>query len=83
MEQAKPLLPPSVTYCSDAIEAVTGADALVVLTEWNVFRAVNPVRLASLMRGKVIVDLRNIFDPEAMRTAGFDYSSIGRALPPG
>jgi UDPglucose 6-dehydrogenase len=35
------------------------------------------------MRGKVIVDLRNIFDPEAMRTAGFDYSSIGRALPPG
>jgi len=83
MEQAKPLLPPSVTYCSDAIEAVTGADALVVLTEWNVFRAVNPVRLASLMRGKVIVDLRNIFDPEAMRAAGFDYSSIGRALPPG
>lgn len=83
MEQAKPLLPPSVTYCSDAIEAVTGADVLVVLTEWNVFRAVSPSRLESLMRGKVIVDLRNIFDPEAMRAAGFNYSSIGRALPPG
>lgn len=83
MEQAKPLLPPSVTYCGDAIEAVTGADVLVVLTEWNVFRAVSPARLGSLMRGKVIVDLRNIFDPEAMRAAGFSYSSIGRALPPG
>jgi UDPglucose 6-dehydrogenase len=83
MEQAKPLLPASVTYCSDAIEAVTGADVLVVLTEWNVFRAVSPARLESLMRGKVIVDLRNIFDPEPMRAAGFNYSSIGRALPPG
>jgi UDPglucose 6-dehydrogenase len=83
MDQAKPLLPPSVTYCGDAIEAATGADVLVVLTEWNVFRAVSPARLESLMRGRVIVDLRNIFDPAAMRAAGFNYSSIGRALPPG
>lgn len=83
MEQAKPLLPPSVTYCGDAIEAVTGADALVVLTEWNVFRAMSPARLESLMRGRVIVDLRNVFDPVAMRAAGFTYRSIGRALPPG
>jgi UDPglucose 6-dehydrogenase len=82
MEQAKPHLPPSVIYASDAIEAVTGADALVVVTEWNVFRAVSPGRLKALMRGSVIVDLRNIFDPAAMRAAGFSYSSIGRALPP-
>ena len=82
MDQAKPHLPPGVIYTSDAIEAVTGADALVVVTEWNVFRAVSPSRLKALMRGSVIVDLRNVFDPAAMRAAGFSYSSIGRALPP-
>jgi UDPglucose 6-dehydrogenase len=82
MEQAKPHLPSSVIYAADAIEAATGADALVVVTEWNVFRAVDPGRLKALMRGSVIVDLRNVFDPAAMRAAGFSYSSIGRALPP-
>jgi UDPglucose 6-dehydrogenase len=82
MEQAKPHLPSSVIYAADAIEAATGADALVVVTEWNVFRAVDPGRLKTLMRGSVIVDLRNVFDPAAMRAAGFSYSSIGRALPP-
>jgi UDPglucose 6-dehydrogenase len=81
MDQAKPHLPSGVIYTSDAIEAVSGADALVVVTEWNVFRAVSPARLKTLMRGSVIVDLRNVFDPAAMRAAGFSYSSIGRALP--
>jgi UDPglucose 6-dehydrogenase len=82
MEQAKPHLPPEVIYATDPIEAVTGADALVVVTEWNVFRAVAPSRLKALMRGSVIVDLRNIFDPAAIRAAGFAYHAIGRALPP-
>ena len=82
MEAARPQLPASVVYEADAIAAVTGADVLVVLTEWNVFRAVSPSRLKSLMRGRVIVDLRNIFDPAAMRAQGFDYSSIGRAVQP-
>ena len=82
MEQAKPHLPPGVIYASDPIEAVTGADALVVVTEWNLFRAVAPSRLKALMRGSVIVDLRNIFDPAAIRAAGFAYHAIGRALPP-
>jgi UDPglucose 6-dehydrogenase len=81
MDQAKPHLPSGVIYTSDAIEAVSGADALVVVTEWNVFRAVSPARLKSLMRGSVIVDLRNVFDPAALLAAGFSYSSIGRALP--
>ncbi|MCB8880495.1 UDP-glucose/GDP-mannose dehydrogenase family protein [Acidisoma cellulosilytica] len=81
MEAAKPQLPTAVVYESDAIAAVTGADVLVVLTEWNVFRAVSPARLKSLMKGRVIVDLRNIFDPVAMRAEGFAYSSIGRAVP--
>jgi UDPglucose 6-dehydrogenase len=82
MEQARPHLPPEVIYATDPIEAVTGADALVVVTEWNLFRAVAPSRLKALMRGSVIVDLRNIFDPAAIRAAGFAYHAIGRALPP-
>jgi len=79
MAQARPLLPPAVVYCRDAYDAADGADALVVITEWNVFRAIPPDRLAAAMKGRVVVDLRNIFDPAAMREAGFAYSSIGRA----
>ena len=78
MEQAKPLLPAGMTYCRDALDAARGADALVVITEWNEFRAIEPVQLANAMRGRVVVDLRNIYDPAAMRQAGFDYHSIGR-----
>jgi UDPglucose 6-dehydrogenase len=78
MEQARPLLAPGVVYCADAIEAATGADALVLITEWNEFRALAPERLASLMRGRVLVDLRNVYDPAAMRQAGLTYHGIGR-----
>ncbi len=78
MEQARELLGEGVTFCKDAIDAATGADALVVVTEWNEFRALAPERLRTAMRGNVVVDLRNIYDPEAMRVAGFDYRSIGR-----
>lgn len=78
MEQAKRHLPAGVTYADNEIAAVTGADALVVLTEWNIFRAASPTRLKTLMRGDVVVDLRNIFDPEAMRAADLRYSAIGR-----
>jgi len=80
MEQAKPLLPASVIYCRDAMDSAAGADALVLLTEWNEFRALSPTRLATVMRGKIIVDLRNVYDPAAMRAAGFDYRSVGRPL---
>jgi UDPglucose 6-dehydrogenase len=76
--QAKPLLPDSVVYCRDALEAAQGADALVVVTEWNEFRALSPEKLAGVMKGRAIVDLRNIFDPVAMREAGFSYRGIGR-----
>ncbi len=76
--QARPLLPPGVVYCRDVLEAASGADALVIVTEWNEFRALSPVRLLEAMRGRVIVDLRNIFDPAAMRAAGFAYHGVGR-----
>lgn len=78
MQQAKPLLPGNIIYCSDALDAAQSADALVVITEWNEFRAIEPAQLATAMRGRVIVDLRNIYDPAAMRQAGFNYHSIGR-----
>ena len=78
MEQAKPLLPPGIAYCRDALDAAQGADILVLVTEWNEFRALSPERLAELMRGRVVVDLRNAFDPAALRAAGFTYHSIGR-----
>jgi len=90
MEQARPLLPAGIHYAANALEAITGADALVLLTEWNEFRALAPERLRDAMRGDVLVeqhiamrgdvllDLRNVYDPEAMRAAGFRYSSIGR-----
>ncbi len=79
MGVAKAILPPAMTFAPDATTALTGADALVLVTEWNEFRALAPARLAQLMRGKVIVDLRNVFDPVAMREAGFGYFGIGRA----
>ncbi len=78
MEPASRLLPGSVTYCRDALETADQADAVVLITEWNEFRALSPARLASAMRGRVVVDLRNVFDPAAMRQAGLDYHGIGR-----
>jgi UDPglucose 6-dehydrogenase len=78
MESARPLLPESVVYCRDALDAARGADLLVVLTEWNEFRAIAPERLKEAMRGNLIVDLRNLYEPAAMQAAGFRYHSIGR-----
>jgi UDPglucose 6-dehydrogenase len=78
MDQARPLLPESVTYCRDAMDAASGADAVVLITEWNEFRALSPTRLRDTMRGRVLVDFRNAWDPVAMRQAGFDYQGIGR-----
>jgi UDPglucose 6-dehydrogenase len=78
MEQARAVLPFNVTYCRDALDACAGADLLVVVTEWNEFRALEPARLAATMRGNQVVDLRNLYEPAAMRAAGLRYQSIGR-----
>ncbi len=81
MAQARALLPGSVTYCTDAYDAVAGADVLVLVTEWNEFRALSPARLRDAMRGRLIMDLRNVFDPAAFVAAGLEYRGIGRAAP--
>lgn len=78
MEQARPMLPENVEYCQSAMDAAKGADILVVITEWNEFRALDPRQLRSAMRGRIVVDLRNIYEPAAMHGAGIAYYSVGR-----
>lgn len=78
MDQAKPLLPDVVTYCDNAMMAITGADIVVVLTEWNEFRAIAPAQLASVMAADIVVDLRNIFDPVTMAKNNLKLFNIGR-----
>jgi len=77
MNEAKKLLP-DLTYCKDAYDCMTGADALVLITEWNEFRALDLTRVKSLLRQPVLVDLRNVYSPAEMAEAGFRYTSIGR-----
>jgi UDPglucose 6-dehydrogenase len=78
MEQAKPHLP-DVYYCQSAYSAAEGADAVVIATEWEQFRALDLVRLKGVMAQAIIVDLRNIYRSEEMRRAAFRYFPIGRA----
>jgi len=69
----------TIQYCSDPYALATGADALLVVTEWDEFRQLDLDRLKSLMRRPVVVDGRNIFDPKAMRDRGFVYRGVGRS----
>jgi UDPglucose 6-dehydrogenase len=78
MAEAKKLLS-GVEWCQDAYGAIEGADAIVLVTEWNEFRSLDLERVKSLMKRPVMVDLRNVYDPAAMAEAGFVYKSIGRS----
>jgi len=75
---AEPLLP-GVEWVDGALEAAEGADLIVILTEWNEFRALNLTALKQRMRGHVIVDLRNVMRPEVAADEGFVYYGVGRA----
>ena len=77
MHEAGPLLP-GVQWCTDAYDAAVGADVLVIITEWNEFRALDLDRVGASMTQKVLVDLRNVYRAEDVRTQGFRYTSIGR-----
>ena len=79
MGPAEPLLP-GVEWCKNAYEAMTDADVVAILTEWNEFRGLDLDRMKSIMKAPVLVDLRNIYNPGDMLAAGFDYSSVGRPL---
>jgi len=69
---------PDIVYADDEYAAVSGADALVFVTEWNQFRALDMVRIRDLMKSPKIADLRNIYEPEDMREMGFEYVGVGR-----
>ena len=77
MENAKKILK-GVTYCKDAYEAAKGADALIILTEWNEFKELDLKKIKSLLNNPLIIDGRNIYGPAIMKKEGFKYISIGR-----
>jgi UDPglucose 6-dehydrogenase len=77
MENARALLP-EIHYAQDAYDCAEGADFLLLLTEWNEFRALDLERLASLLRSKTMVDLRNVYEPKEMKAAGWNYTAVGR-----
>lgn len=77
MEEARQILT-GVTWCEDSYSAMTGADAVVILTEWNEFRALDLKRIKSLLSAPLMIDLRNIYSPDELARNGFDYISIGR-----
>jgi UDPglucose 6-dehydrogenase len=79
-EQAEPLLP-GVSFARSAEEAADGADAVVIVTEWDEFRALDLGEMAGRMRGNMLVDLRNIYDRAEAEEAGLAYRGIGRGRP--
>ena len=78
-EQAEPLLP-GITFGDDAYAVADGADALVVVTEWDEFRGIDLAEMARRMRGTALVDLRNVYDPVEAARAGLSYCGIGRGV---
>jgi UDPglucose 6-dehydrogenase len=78
VKEAKKLLPADVEYMDSPYEAAKGADAVIILTEWNQFRALDIQRLKKAMRGNLFADLRNIYDRELLEKAGFTYIAVGR-----
>ncbi len=78
MNEARALLT-GATLCGDSYDAMRDADGVVILTEWNEFRALDLARVKSLLSAPLMVDLRNIYSPDEMARSGFDYISVGRS----
>jgi UDPglucose 6-dehydrogenase len=77
MAEARKLLP-DLVYCQDAYQTMEGADALILLTEWNEFRGLDLDRVKGLLASPLVIDLRNIYQPQEMAAAALSYLSIGR-----
>ncbi len=78
MGEAKALLPEKVQYAKSALECIAGAEAIVIVTEWNEFRALTAAHFVDSMHGNIMIDLRNLYQPDQMMAAGINYFSIGR-----
>jgi UDPglucose 6-dehydrogenase len=78
MTNAKAVFP-DLYYAKDAYDCAQGADVLVLVTEWNEFRALDFGRLARILKSKTVVDLRNVYDPAELKAAGWRYTGVGRS----
>jgi UDPglucose 6-dehydrogenase len=78
MEEAKKYLPEGVEYVSGAYEACEGADAVILMTEWNQYRALDFEKLKEEMNTPIFIDLRNVYDPASLKNSGFSYVGVGR-----
>ena len=78
LTEAKHSLPEGIVFCDVLEDVFEGADALVILTEWNVYRGLNLKKIKKLMKGNVLVDLRNIYEREIVEQAGYSYFCVGR-----
>ena len=79
MHEARRLLPAGIEYMQNPYDACKNADALVLMTEWNQYRALDLEKLETLMHRKIFIDLRNVYDPERLKTRGFVYVGVGRS----
>ena len=78
VHEAKTLLPAKIEYINDIYETLEGADAVVLMTEWNQYRGLDMEEVKKRMKGNAFIDLRNVYDPKAMKDNGFEYVCIGR-----
>jgi len=78
IKEAKNLLPEEMIYVETIDDALSNADAVVLMTEWNQYRGLDLDRIKNIMRGNVFIDLRNVYEPSMMREYGFDYHCVGR-----
>jgi len=78
MKEAKHLLPEKVNYCEHVYDTFLGADGVVLMTEWNQYRGLDLDRVKGLMKGKVFIDLRNVYKHDIMAAHGFEYFCVGR-----
>ena len=79
MEEAKHYLPEGIIYTQNSYDACTGADAVIIMTEWNQYRALDLEKIHSLMRDNCFIDLRIVYEPEQVRKKGFRYIGVGRS----
>lgn len=77
MDNARKILP-NLTYCQDEYETARDSDALVIATEWNQFRNLDLLKIKKLLKSPILLDLRNLYDPEKTKALGFTYEGVGR-----
>ena len=78
MREAEELLPKEVVYCEDFAQVFDGADAVLLLTEWNVYRGLDLASMKERMNSPVLVDLRNVYERDTLESLGYQYHCIGR-----